>query len=52
MNIKNIIFDIGGVLADPKSGNWFITNNFFNIVDEKIIDKVNNALGVSFGLGE
>lgn len=36
--IKNIIFDIGGVLADPKSGNWFITNNFFNIVDEKQID--------------
>ncbi len=46
MNIKNIIFDIGGVLADPKSGNWFITNNFFNIVDEKIIDKdkLNSAL--------
>ncbi len=46
MKIKNIIFDIGGVLANPKSGNWFITNNFFNIVDEKFIDinKLNDAL--------
>ena len=26
--IKNIIFDIGGVLAEPKSGHWFITTNF------------------------
>ena len=29
--IKNIIFDIGGVLAEPKSGHWFITTNFWNI---------------------
>lgn len=26
--IKNIIFDIGGVLAEPKSGHWFITLTF------------------------
>lgn len=39
MNIKNIIFDIGGVLADPKSGNWFITNNFYEIVDKSLIDE-------------
>lgn len=39
MNIKNIIFDIGGFLADCKTGNWFITNNFFNILDETLIDK-------------
>lgn len=38
MEIKNIIFDIGGVLADPKSGHWFITPNFWNIIDKKIID--------------
>lgn len=39
MIVKNIIFDIGGVLASPKTGNWFITNNFFNILDENLIDK-------------
>ena len=31
--MKNIIFDIGGVLAEPKSGHWFITTNFWNILD-------------------
>lgn len=36
--IKNVIFDIGGVLADPKSGNWFITNNFYNIIDENAVN--------------
>ncbi len=41
MRIKNIIFDIGGVLADPKSGHWFITPNFFNIIDRKLIDMDN-----------
>jgi len=39
MNIKNIIFDVGRVLADPKSGHWFITNNFYNIVDKKYINE-------------
>lgn len=39
MKIKNIIFDVGGVLASPKSGNWFITNNFYNIVDKNLIDE-------------
>lgn len=37
--MKNIIFDVGGVLAYPKSGNWFITNNFWNIVDKNLIDE-------------
>lgn len=37
MEIKNIIFDIGGVLADPKSGHWFITSNFWDIVDKNFI---------------
>lgn len=46
MTIKNIIFDIGGVLADSKTGNWFITNNFFNIVDKNLLDenKLNESL--------
>lgn len=37
--IKNIIFDIGGVLAEPKSGHWFITTNFWNIVDKNLVDE-------------
>lgn len=37
--MKNIIFDVGGVLADPKSGHWFITSNFWNIVNKDIIDE-------------
>ena len=46
MNIKNIIFDIGGVLADSKSGNWFITPNFWNIIDKNIVneEKLKNSL--------
>lgn len=46
MNIKNIIFDIGGVLADPKSGHWFITTNFWNIVNKNWVDqeKLKNSL--------
>lgn len=37
--IKNIIFDIGGVLAQPKSGHWFITANFWNILNKNLIDE-------------
>ena len=37
--VKNIIFDIGGVLAKPKSGHWFITTNFWNIVNKNLIDE-------------
>ena len=36
MDIKNIIFDNGGVLSLPRTGHWFITPNFFNIVENKI----------------
>lgn len=36
MSIKNIVFDIGGVLADPKTGHWFITDNFWNIIDKNL----------------
>ncbi len=38
-NIKNIIFDIGGVLAGPKSGHWFITPNFYNIINKNLINE-------------
>ena len=37
--IKNIIFDIGGVLAEPKSGHWFITTNVWNILNKNLIDE-------------
>lgn len=36
--VKNIIFDIGGVLAKPKSGYWFITPNFWNIVNKDLLN--------------
>lgn len=39
MKVKNIIFDIGGVLADPKSGHWFITTNFWNIIDKNKVNE-------------
>lgn len=38
MTIKNIIFDIGRVLVEPRTGYWFITNNFYNIIDKKNIN--------------
>lgn len=37
--IKNIIFDVGGVLANPKTGHWFITPNFWNILDKCLVDE-------------
>lgn len=37
--VKNIMFDIGGVLAKPQSGHWFITTNFWNIVNKNLIDE-------------
>lgn len=50
MNIKNIILDIGGVLAHPKSGHWFITNNFYNIIDKEFLDaeKFKESLNSNF----
>ncbi len=39
MEIKNVIFDVGGVLAGPKSGHWFITPNFWDIVKKDKIDE-------------
>ena len=39
MNIRNIIFDNGGVLAEPRTGHWFMTTNFWNII---ALDKETN----------
>lgn len=45
MDIKNIVFDNGGVLSVPRTGHWFITPNFFNIVENKIdIESLKNAM--------
>ena len=37
--MKNIIFDIGDVLAEPKTGHWFITTNFWNIIDKSKVNE-------------
>jgi len=39
MNIKNIVFDIGGVLANPKNRHWFITPNFWNIINRELVNE-------------
>ena len=33
MNIRNVIFDNGGVLANPRTGHWYMTTNFWKILD-------------------
>ena len=38
-NIKNVIFDIWGVKKKKKTGHWFITNNFWNILDKTLVDE-------------
>lgn len=40
---KNLFFDVGQTLAHPKSGNWFITPNFYNILGEVDLDIVLSA---------
>ena len=45
--IKNIIFDNGGVLSMPKTGHWFITPNFWNILgieEKENIDKMKKTM--------
>lgn len=42
-NIKAILFDSGRVLNYPKSGNWFITPNFFKYVDESIFNSISSS---------
>jgi len=32
-NIKAILFDSGRTLNAPRTGYWFITPNFFNIIN-------------------
>lgn len=47
MNIKNIIFDNGGVLSNPRTGHWYMTTNFWNIIDlnkESNIDIIKEAM--------
>lgn len=34
-NVKAILFDSGHTLNKPKTGHWFFTPNFFNIIDKK-----------------
>ena len=37
--IKYIILDFGNVLAYPVTGNWFITPDFWNDLNDYYIDK-------------
>ena len=39
---KNIIFDNGGVLSVPKTGHWFITPNFWNILGIEEKENIDN----------
>ena len=39
MNIRNIIFDNGGVLVEPRTGHWYMTTNFWKII---ALDKETN----------
>lgn len=41
MKIRNIIFDNGGVLSNPRTGHWYLTTNFWNILN---IDKSNEDI--------
>lgn len=48
MENKVILIDSGRVLNSPRTGNWFITLNFFEYIDEKTFkslseDKLNKA---------
>ena len=40
--IRNIIFDNGGVLSEPKTGHWFITPNFWKILNLDEIINIDN----------
>ena len=35
---KYLILDFGLVLGKPKTGNWFITPNFYEIIGKNKID--------------
>ncbi|RMD02713.1 HAD family phosphatase [Clostridium autoethanogenum] len=39
-NIEAILFDSGRVLNYPRSGNWFITPNFFKYVDKNVFNSI------------
>lgn len=40
--IKAILFDSGKVLNYPTTGNWFISPNFFNIVDKDLFENIDS----------
>ena len=42
--IKYVIFDYGKVLGYPKSGKWFITPKFLELINDIDIDKVKEAI--------
>ncbi|WP_201259824.1 hypothetical protein [Tissierella sp. P1] len=41
-NIKAILFDSGRVLNQPRTGHWFISPRFFEYVDNKKYNAINN----------
>lgn len=43
-NIKAILFDSGRTLNVPRTGHWFITPNFFNIVNKENFEVNENEL--------
>lgn len=43
-NIKAILFDSGRTLNVPRTGHWFITPNFFNIVNKENFEINENEL--------
>ncbi|HCQ90391.1 MAG TPA: HAD family hydrolase, partial [Clostridium sp.] len=50
--VKAIIFDSGRTLNVPRTGHWFITPNFFNIIENSNFtyteEKLDEAMGKAF----
>ena len=44
-SIKSIALDVGGVLAEPATGYWYITPNFWSILDKSKIKPGYNRHG-------
>ncbi len=45
--IKYVIFDYGKVLGYPKSGNWFITPKFLELINNMDIGKIKEAVVIN-----
>ncbi len=45
--IKYVIFDYGKVLGYPKSGNWFITPKFLELINNMDIGKIKEAVAIN-----